>query len=99
MKTGILGLTKAVAIDYVADNIRCNCVCPGDMETPMIEQYFQGTPDPTAARQEMIDAYPGKRMAHPREVADAVLFLLSDRSSFVNGTSLVVDGGLIAKTY
>jgi NAD(P)-dependent dehydrogenase (short-subunit alcohol dehydrogenase family) len=99
MKTGVLGLTKSIAIDYAADNIRCNCICPGDMETPMIEQYFDGTSDPVAARQEMLDAYPGKRMAQPEEVADGIVYLLGNRSSFVNGTSLVVDGGLIAKTY
>jgi NAD(P)-dependent dehydrogenase (short-subunit alcohol dehydrogenase family) len=99
MKTGVLGLTKAIAIDYATDGIRCNCLCPGDMETPMIEQYFNGTDDPVAARAEMEGAYPGKRMAHPREVAEGAAFLLSDRASFVNGTSLVVDGALIAKTY
>ncbi len=99
MKTAVLGLTKAIAIDYAADGIRCNCVCPGDMETPMIEQYFSGTENPAAARAEMEGAYPGKRMAHPREVAEAATFLLGKRSSFINGTSLVVDGGLIAKTY
>jgi NAD(P)-dependent dehydrogenase (short-subunit alcohol dehydrogenase family) len=69
MKTGVLGLTKAIAIDYALDGIRCNCVCPGDMETPMIEQYFDGTDDPVAARAEMEAAYPGKRIAHPLEVA------------------------------
>lgn len=99
MKTGVLGLTKAIAIDYAADNIRCNCLCPGDMETPMIEQYFDGTDDPVAARAEMESAYPGRRIAHPREVAEGAVFLLSDRASFVSGTSLVVDGALIAKTY
>jgi NAD(P)-dependent dehydrogenase (short-subunit alcohol dehydrogenase family) len=99
MKTGVLGLTKAIAIDYAAEGIRCNCVCPGDMETPMIEQYFNGTADPVAARAEMESAYPGKRMAHPREVAEAATFLLGKRASFISGTSLVVDGGLIAKTY
>jgi NAD(P)-dependent dehydrogenase (short-subunit alcohol dehydrogenase family) len=99
MKSGVLGMTRAIAIDYAADGIRCNCVCPGDMETPMIETYFNGTGDPAAARREMLGAYPGGRMADPREVADAVVYLLSSRSSFVNGTSLVVDGGLIAKTY
>jgi NAD(P)-dependent dehydrogenase (short-subunit alcohol dehydrogenase family) len=99
MKTGVLGLTKAIAIDYALDGIRCNCVCPGDMETPMIEQYFDGTDDPVAARAEMEAAYPGKRIADPREVAAGVVFLVSDESSFVNGTPILVDGGLTAKTY
>lgn len=99
MKSGVLGLTKAVAIDYALDGIRCNCVCPGDMETPMIEQYFEGTEDADAARAEMEAAYPGKRIAHPREVATAVVYLISDESSFVNGAPILVDGGLTAKTY
>jgi NAD(P)-dependent dehydrogenase (short-subunit alcohol dehydrogenase family) len=99
MKSGVLGLTKAIAIDYALDGIRCNCICPGDMETPMIEQYFDGTDDPVAAREEMEAAYPGKRIAHPREVATAAVFLVSDESSFVNGTPILVDGGLTAKTY
>jgi NAD(P)-dependent dehydrogenase (short-subunit alcohol dehydrogenase family) len=99
MKSGVLGLTKAIAIDYALDGIRCNCVCPGDMETPMIEQYFEGTADPVAARAEMEGAYPGKRIAHPREVAAAVVFLVSDESSFVSGAPILVDGGLTAKTY
>ena len=92
MKSGILGLTKAIAIDYAADGIRCNCVCPGDMETPMIEQYFDGTDDAVAARAEMEAAYPGKRIAHPREVATAAIYLLSDDASFVSGAPLLVDG-------
>ncbi len=99
MKSGVLGLTKAIAIDYALDGIRCNCVCPGDMETPMIAQYFDGTDDPAAARVEMESAYPGKRIAHPAEVAAAVVFLVSDESSFVNGAPILVDGGLTAKTY
>jgi NAD(P)-dependent dehydrogenase (short-subunit alcohol dehydrogenase family) len=99
MKSGVLGLTKAIAIDYALDGIRCNCVCPGDMETPMIEQYFDGTEDPVAARAEMEAAYPGKRIAHPREVAAAVVFLVSDESSFVSGAPILVDGALSAKTY
>jgi NAD(P)-dependent dehydrogenase (short-subunit alcohol dehydrogenase family) len=99
MKSGVLGLTKAIAIDYALDGIRCNCVCPGDMETPMIQQYFDGTADAASAREEMEQAYPGKRIAHPREVAAAVVFLLSDEASFVNGAPILVDGGLTAKTY
>jgi NAD(P)-dependent dehydrogenase (short-subunit alcohol dehydrogenase family) len=99
MKSGVLGLTKAIAIDYALDGIRCNCVCPGDMETPMIEQYFDGTEDAAAARAEMEAAYPGKRIAHPREVATAVIYLISDDASFVNGAPILVDGALTAKTY
>jgi NAD(P)-dependent dehydrogenase (short-subunit alcohol dehydrogenase family) len=99
MKSGVLGLTRAIAIDYAIDGIRCNCVCPGDMETPMIQQYFDGTDDPVAARAEMEAAYPGKRIAHPREIATAVVFLCSDESSFVNGAPILIDGALTAKTY
>jgi NAD(P)-dependent dehydrogenase (short-subunit alcohol dehydrogenase family) len=99
MKSGVLGLTKAIAIDYALDGIRCNCICPGDMETPMIQQYFDGTEDAEAARAEMEAAYPGRRIAHPREVATAAVFFVSDESSFVSGTPLLVDGGLTAKTY
>lgn len=98
-KTGVLGLTRAIAVDYAKDGIRANCVSPGDMETPMIEKYFKATPDPGAARAEMEGAYPGGRIAHPREVAQAVLFLASDAASFVSGTYIIVDGGLTAKTY
>lgn len=98
-KTGVLGLTRSIAVDYAPDNIRCNCVSPGDMETPMIEKYFSATPDPAAARAEMEGAYPGKRIAQPREVAMAVRFLASDEASFISGISIIVDGGLTAKTY
>ncbi len=98
-KTAVLGMTRAIAVDYASDGIRCNCVSPGDMETPMIEKYFDATPDPAAARAEMEAAYPGKRIAHPREVAQPVLFLASDEASFVSGTYILVDGGLTAKTY
>jgi NAD(P)-dependent dehydrogenase (short-subunit alcohol dehydrogenase family) len=98
-KTGLLGLTKAIAVDYAAEGIRANCVLPGDMETPMIQAYFAGQPDPAAARAEMEGSYPIRRLAQPREVASAILFLVSDESSFVSGTHLLVDGALNAKTY
>jgi NAD(P)-dependent dehydrogenase (short-subunit alcohol dehydrogenase family) len=98
-KTGVLGLTRAIAVDYAKDGIRANCVSPGDMETPMIEKYFAATPDPVAARAEMEGSYPSGRIAHPREVAQAVIFLASDAASFISGTYILVDGGLTAKTY
>jgi 3-oxoacyl-[acyl-carrier protein] reductase len=69
------------------------------MDTPMIQAYFAATPDPAAARREMEAAYPLKRIAHPREVAMAILFLASDEAAFVSGASLLVDGALTAKAY
>jgi NAD(P)-dependent dehydrogenase (short-subunit alcohol dehydrogenase family) len=98
-KTALLGLMRSVAVAYAADGIRCNAVCPGDMDTPMLQEYFDAAPDPALARRDVEEAYPGGRIAHPREVARAVLFLASDEASFVSGTYVVVDGGLTAKTY
>jgi NAD(P)-dependent dehydrogenase (short-subunit alcohol dehydrogenase family) len=98
-KTGVLGITRAVAVGYAQQGIRANTVSPGDMETPMIEKYFNANDDPAAAREEMESAYPGKRIAQPKEVAEAAVFLLSDEASFVNGEDITVDGGLLANTY
>lgn len=98
-KHGVVGLARAIAVDYALAGIRCNCVLPGDMETPMILQYFEASPDPAAARAEMEGAYPVKRLAQPREVARAVAFLCSDDASYITGTELLVDGGLLAKAY
>ena len=98
-KTGVLGLTRAIAVDYGAEGIRCNCVCPGDMDTPMNQEYFASLDDPEGEREAVEGHYPLGRFAHPREVARAVLFLASEESSFVTGTYLTVDGGLTAKPY
>lgn len=98
-KTGVLGLTRAIAIDYFTSGIRCNAVCPGDMDTPMVQKYLAATPDPEGTLHELTSASPAKRLANPREVAQAVVFLASDDASFVNGAALVADGGLSVKTY
>lgn len=98
-KHGVLGLSRVIAVDYAGRGIRCNCVLPGDMETPMILEYFAASDDPDAARAEMEGSYPQKRIAHPREVANAILFLSSDEASFVNGAELLVDGALTVKAY
>ena len=98
-KTGVLGLTRAVALDYAADGIRCNAICPGDMDTPMVKEYIATTDDPARTFADLNSAYPGGRIANPREVAQVILFLLSDEASFVNGAAIVADGGLTIKTY
>ena len=98
-KTGLVGLTRVIAIDYAEDGIRCNIICPGDMLTPMVQRTFDLNPDPVAARRTMEAAYPVNRIADPAEVANAVVFLLSDESSFMTGAQLVVDGGLTVKCY
>jgi NAD(P)-dependent dehydrogenase (short-subunit alcohol dehydrogenase family) len=98
-KHGVLGLTRSVGLAYAIDGIRCNCVCPGDMETPMIIKYWNATGDPEKAKAEMASEYPARRIGHPREVAQMMLFLASDESSYVNAAYMVVDGGLLAQVY
>jgi meso-butanediol dehydrogenase / (S,S)-butanediol dehydrogenase / diacetyl reductase len=98
-KHAILGLTRSVGVHYAAEGIRCNCVCPGDMNTPMIEDYFAAQGDPRAARAEVEAAYPVGRIADPEEVAAAVAFLASDDASFINATEIVVDAGVTVKPY
>jgi NAD(P)-dependent dehydrogenase (short-subunit alcohol dehydrogenase family) len=98
-KTGLVGLTRAVAVDYAEDGIRCNIICPGDMVTPMLQRTWDLADDPAAARRAMEMAYPVKRISEPAEVAAAMVFLFSDESSFMTGAQLVIDGGLTVKCY
>ena len=98
-KHAVLGLTRSVGVAYALDGIRCNCVCPGDMQTPMIERYWEATGDAEKAREEMASIYPAKQIGQPEEVARAILFLASDEASYVNGAFMQVDGGLLSKVY
>jgi NAD(P)-dependent dehydrogenase (short-subunit alcohol dehydrogenase family) len=87
----VLGLTKSAALEYAAKGIRVNAVCPGLIETPMAEKMIaEGQKE---ALEEMLKLVPIGRYGRPEEIADAVLWLCSDRSSFVVGQSISVDGG------
>jgi 3-oxoacyl-[acyl-carrier protein] reductase len=95
-KAGAIMLTKCMALDGAKAGIRVNCVCPGFTETPMIEGYFADQPDPEAARAFAVSIHPLGRLGRPRDIADAFVYLASDEASWVTGTALVVDGGLIS---
>lgn len=98
-KGGVLGITRATAVRYGEEGIRCNAVCPGDIDTPLVAAYFATADDPAALRAEVEREYPLRRIAQPREIARAVVFLASDDASFMTGQPLVIDGGLLADCY
>jgi NAD(P)-dependent dehydrogenase (short-subunit alcohol dehydrogenase family) len=89
-KHGVVGLTKAAALDYAQSNIRINAVCPGIIDTSMMQRFSGGTPE---GRQTVIAQEPVGRMGTPDEIAAAVVWLCSDAASFVVGSAMVVDGG------
>ncbi|MEH2283066.1 MAG: SDR family oxidoreductase [Nostoc sp.] len=89
-KHGVVGLTKAAALDYASQNIRINAVCPGIIDTPMMDRFSGGTPE---GRQQVILQEPIGRMGQPEEIANAVVWLCSDAAAFVVGHALVIDGG------
>jgi NAD(P)-dependent dehydrogenase (short-subunit alcohol dehydrogenase family) len=96
-KGGVVALTRAMALDHVGDGIRVNCVAPGTVETPYFAEIFARDPDPAALRRELELRHPMERLARPEEIAHAILYLASDESSFVTGSTLVVDGGMTAR--
>jgi NAD(P)-dependent dehydrogenase (short-subunit alcohol dehydrogenase family) len=100
-KHALVGLTRSLAVDrsLTRANILTNAVCPGDMETSMLTAYLDAHPDPAAARSSLESAYPLERIARPSEVAEVIAFLISDQASYVNGSTVVVDGGLSAAVF
>ncbi|WP_049928296.1 SDR family NAD(P)-dependent oxidoreductase [Halopiger goleimassiliensis] len=92
-KAAVLNLTRTIAAEAGPYGVRANAVCPGFTETQLLDRYLEGQDDPEAAREAMSEEYPLKRLGKPEEIADAILFLASDESSFVTGHGLVVDGG------
>ncbi|MEE7548705.1 SDR family oxidoreductase, partial [Xanthomonas sp. Kuri4-1] len=92
-KHGLIGLTKALGIEYAARGIRVNSISPGLILVPRIEAWFAAAPDPEAKRCEQAELLPCKRIGTPEEVAYTALFLASDEARFINATDILVDGG------
>jgi len=94
-KAGMIGLTRALALDHGRDGIRVNVICPGYIETPMHERWLKSMADPEEAVRQVLRFHPLGRFGTPRDIAEAALFLASEAASFITGASLVVDGGMI----
>ncbi len=92
-KAGVIGLTKAIAADFVTQGIRCNAICPGTIESPSLNDRMRATGDYDAARKAFIARQPMGRIGQPEEVAELVLYLASDASGFTTGTAQLIDGG------
>ena len=93
-KAAVIGLTKAVAADFVGRGIRCNAIAPGTVDTPSLAERINAFPDPAEARKAFIARQPMGRLAKPEEIAPIVVFLASDESAFATGNVYSVDGGM-----
>lgn len=94
-KHALAGLARSIALDFAGKNIRANCVMPGAIDTPMLRASINMAPDPEAVLAACAEAHPLGRIGQPEEVAHAIAFLLSDWASFITGTTLAVDGGML----
>lgn len=93
-KHGIIGLTRTAALEYATRGIRVNALCPGVIQTPMIDRFTRGDPQ---ARQALEAMEPMGRLGTPEEIAEAAVWLCSDAASFVTGQALAVDGGFVSR--
>ena len=93
-KAAVQGFTRALAIDHVKQGIRVNCVCPGTVDTPSLEDRIKALPDPVQARKDFINRQPMGRLGTAEEIAEAFVFLVSDESQFMTGQAVYVDGGM-----
>lgn len=96
-KAGVIALTRSCAVDFAADGVRVNSVCPGTTWTPLVEAAVGRAPDPDAARRRLETVRPMNRLGTPDEIAAAVLFLAGQEAGYATGASLSVDGGYTAQ--
>jgi NAD(P)-dependent dehydrogenase (short-subunit alcohol dehydrogenase family) len=92
-KHGLLGLTRALGVEYAAQGVRVNAIAPGYIETQIAFDYWNTFPDPAAERRRAYDLHPTKRIGRPEEVAMTAVFLASDEAPFINAACIVIDGG------
>jgi 2-keto-3-deoxy-L-fuconate dehydrogenase len=95
-KAAIIGLTKSVAVDYVTQGVRVNCICPGTVESPSLQDRLRATGDYEAARAAFVARQPMGRIGQPEEIAHLAVYLGSDDSSFTTGQAHIIDGGWAA---
>jgi NAD(P)-dependent dehydrogenase (short-subunit alcohol dehydrogenase family) len=96
-KSGLVGLTRSLALDFGPEQIRVNAICPGWTRTQLVDEWLQLQSEGAAAEQRVLDQHPLRRMATPAEIANFVSFVASDEASFITGAALVIDGGLSAR--
>ena len=96
-KGGVHALTKAIAVDHGPEGIRCNAVCPGYIDTPMLQSFFGEAGDVESLKQEICHIHPVRRYGTPEDVANLVLWLASDEAGYASGQLWVLDGGLTAQ--
>jgi 2-keto-3-deoxy-L-fuconate dehydrogenase len=94
-KAGVIGLTKAVAADFVGQGVRCNAICPGTVESPSLQQRLSDTGDYEEAHRQFTARQPMGRLGRPEEIAALALYLASDESAFTTGAVHVIDGGWV----
>ena len=92
-KFAVVGFTKSIALDHAKEGIRCNCICPGRVETPFVSAWLKKYPDPQKAYEDASATQAVGRMGRPEEIASAALYLASDESAFVTGSAFMIDGG------
>ena len=93
-KAAVIGMTKSVAADFVAKGIRCNCVCPGTVDTPSLHERINAHGDPEEGRRMFLARQPTGKLATPQEIAPIVVYLAGDESRFATGQAFTVDGGI-----